>query len=82
MAENPHESSTALLVELEELERRERDLSDLRGKLHERIDKGFPNDFTLRHERQVSDERREVQREIDALRGRLQALGVDLQKTA
>ena len=79
MAEDPQQSSAALLAELEELERRERELSDLRGKLHERIDKGFPNEFTLRHERQVSDERRALQREIDAVRGRLQALGVDLQ---
>jgi hypothetical protein len=82
MDENPEQVSAMLLAELEELERRERELSDLRGKLHERIDKGFPNEFTLRHERQVSDERRQLQREIDAVRGRLQALGVDLQPTA
>jgi len=75
MAHVPNPQSDSLLAQLEVLEHRERELSVLRQKLHERIDRGFPNEFTLRQERQVSDERRALHREIDALRGRLRLPG-------
>jgi hypothetical protein len=57
--------------ELERLELEERELSALREKLHERIDRGFANESTRAQEREVSDRRREVHRRIDELRGRL-----------
>jgi len=82
MSDISESEAKALLVELEELERDERRLSASRRKLHERIDNGFPNEFTLRQERQVSDERRALHRQIDALRARLLSSGLDLRRTA
>jgi len=65
-----------LAVELEALERKEREVSAFRRKLHERIDNGFPTEFTLRQERQVSNERRELHRRIDELRAYLRPFGL------
>jgi hypothetical protein len=39
--------------------------------LHNRLDLGFPNEVTLRRERQVSDERRALHRRITALRAQV-----------
>jgi hypothetical protein len=64
----------ALREELERLEREERELSALRSKLHERIDRGFTNDSTRTQERQVSDRRREVHAQIDRVRAALDEL--------
>jgi hypothetical protein len=64
----------ALSLELVQLERRERELSEFRHKLHDRIDRGFPNEVTLRRERQISDERRAVHRRLDELRRDLRPL--------
>ena len=61
----------ALLAELGRLEREERELSAARARLHDRIDLGYPNELTLKRERQVSDERRALHRRIDALRAEL-----------
>lgn len=63
----------AMLLELEQLERREKEVSALRKKLHDRLD-SFPNDVTAAHERQVSDQRRQLHRRIDALRAELRLL--------
>ncbi|MEN3342285.1 MAG: hypothetical protein V7644_1689 [Actinomycetota bacterium] len=60
-----------LLGELVRLERQEAELSDLRRRLHQRIDLGFPNEVTVRRERQVSDERLALHRRIDFLRAQL-----------
>ena len=59
-----------LFGRLELLERREREVSAYRGKLHDRIT-AFPNEVTLRQERVVSAERCQLHREIDLLRAQL-----------
>ncbi len=61
----------ALAAELEQLVHEERQLSAVRRRLHEQIDKGFPNDVIFRREREVSDRRRALHRRIDALRNSL-----------
>jgi hypothetical protein len=65
-----HPDPTNLLVELEQLERREHEVSAFRKRLHDRLD-SFPNEVTQAHERQVSDERRELHGRIDELRATL-----------
>ena len=60
-----------LLSELHRLERDERELSAVRRKLHDRVDLGFPNDVTLRRERQISDERQALHRRIAVVRNQL-----------
>ncbi len=62
----------AIAAELLALEREEHHLSALRRRLHEQIDNGFPNEFTIAREREVSDRRREVHARIDALRAALE----------
>jgi hypothetical protein len=62
---------SSLLVELEHLERREREVSALRRKLHDRLD-SFPNEVTLASEREVSAERRRLHQRIDEVRASLQ----------
>ena len=52
---------------IEQLEAEERDLSDLRRKLHDRL-ASFPNDVTSQQERALSKQRAELQARIDALR--------------
>ena len=59
-----------MLVELEQLERREREVSKLRRQLHMNLD-SFPNDVMAQREKQVSDERRRLHRRIDILRSEL-----------
>lgn len=73
MAAQTSVDSNAMLLELEQLERREKEVSALRRKLHDRLD-SFPNDVTAAHERQVSDQRRQLHRRIDALRAELRLL--------
>ncbi len=62
-----------LMFELVQLERREREVSLVRRKLHDRIDR-FPNDVARTQEREVSAERRDLHRRIDALRSLLGTL--------
>ena len=62
----------AIAAELLALEREERRLSELRRRLHEQIDNGFPNELTIAREREVSDRRREVHARIDSLHAALQ----------
>ncbi len=62
-----------MVVGLARLERREREVSALRRKLHDRLD-SFPNAVAQRQEREVSTERRELHRRIDELRALLAAL--------
>jgi hypothetical protein len=59
-----------MLVELEQLEVREREVSAMRRKLHDRLD-AFPNEVTAKREKDVSKERRSLHRRIDILRGEL-----------
>ena len=60
-----------LRQELTQLEAEEARLSAARDRLHHQIDFGFATESSRSREREVSDERREVHRRIDALRERL-----------
>jgi hypothetical protein len=62
-----------MLVELEQLELREREVSALRHELHETLDHA-PNDIVAQREREVSNERRRLHRRIDILRAELRRL--------
>lgn len=62
-----------LAIELVHLERREREISAARGRLHERL-ASFPNELTQRKEKDVSAERRSIHRRIDELRAQLAPL--------
>jgi hypothetical protein len=70
MPGGPTDTQT-LIAELATLQRDEVHLSALRRRLHEQIDRGFPNDIVLRREKKVSADRRELHRRIDALRASL-----------
>ena len=61
---------------LAQLEAREREVSRLRRKLHERL-ASFPNESTEERERELSKERRELHVEIDALRARRSSLRLE-----
>jgi hypothetical protein len=63
-----------LRKELALLEVEEARLSSLRGRLQHQIDFGFETDSTRGREREVSDERQELHRKIDALKERVRAL--------
>ena len=62
-----------LAIELEELLRREPEISAQRARLFDRL-ASFPNEFTLRQEREVSAERYAIHRRIDELRAQLMPL--------
>ena len=64
----------AMLVELEQLEQQERDVSRIRRRLHDRLD-SFPTDSMKVQEREISDRRRALHRRIDALRAQLDLNG-------
>lgn len=68
-------AKAALEAELEQLDEQEREISLRRRHLHERIDRGFPNESLLEEERRVSAERRELHARIDVLRARLELMG-------
>jgi hypothetical protein len=59
-----------LLSELTELERRERQVSEERRRLHLRLDR-FPNNLDAAREKTISAERRQLHLRIDALRAQL-----------
>lgn len=61
----------ALIDMLDWLTQRERELSDVRKRLHDRIDAGYTSEMTAKRERQISDERRALHRQIDELRAKL-----------
>jgi polyhydroxyalkanoate synthesis regulator phasin len=60
--------------ELARLEAEERRLSLMRGHLQHQIDFGFETPSTRDREREVSDERQELHRRIDALKERVREL--------
>lgn len=60
--------------ELAGLEAEEARVSALRGRLQHQIDFGFETTSTRDRERDVSDERLELHRRIDALKARLRTL--------
>ena len=63
----------SMLVELEQLELREREVSALRHELHESLDT-TPSELVARREKEVSRERRHLHRRIDVLRAELRRL--------
>lgn len=63
-----------LRSELARLEAEEARLSARRGHLQHQIDFGFETASTREREREVSDERQELHRRIEALRERLRSL--------
>ena len=62
--------TAALHLRLQELERREKEISKLRRQLHDRLDR-FPNEALQTRERLVSAQRRALHLEIDTLREQL-----------
>ncbi len=64
----------ALEAELEQLGLEGHEISLRRRHLHERIDRGFPNESLLEEERRVSAARRELHGRIDVLRARLELM--------
>lgn len=60
--------------ELALLEAEEARMSAMRGRLQHQIDFGFETTSTRERERDVSDERQELHRRIEAIRKRLRAL--------
>lgn len=63
-----------LRAELGRLETEEARLSTMRGHLQHKIDFGFETASTRDREREVSDERQDLHRRIDALKERLRTL--------
>jgi len=74
--ENSANEGAELDVRLAQLEAKERELSALRRKLHDRL-ASFPNDATAERERQLSKQRRELHAEIDALRAQRSAMRLE-----
>ena len=65
---------SAMTLELEHLEHREKEVSALRKRLHDRLD-SFPNEVTGAREQALSAERRDLHRRIDELRAQLRLRG-------
>jgi hypothetical protein len=59
-----------MTLELEHLEHREKEVSALRRRLHDRLD-SFPNEVTGAREQALSAERHQLHRRIDELRAQL-----------
>jgi len=74
MSARPSVDVSAMIVELEHLEHREREVSALRRRLHDRLD-SFHNEVTGAREQQLSAERHALHARIDVLRAELRALG-------
>jgi hypothetical protein len=55
----------ASVAELARLEQRERELSDRRARIHERMDVGLPNAMIARSERQAVSDRLSLHRRIE-----------------
>ena len=62
-----------LHAELARLQAEEAKLSAVRDRLYHQIDFGFGSEATREREREISDERQELHRRIDALRTQLRA---------
>ena len=70
MSAQPSMDVSAMTLELEHLEHREKEVSALRRRLHDRLD-SFPNEVTGAREQALSAERQELHRRIDELRAQL-----------
>ncbi len=73
----PSVDVSAMTLELEHLEHREKEVSALRRRLHDRLD-SFPNEVTGAREQALSAERQELHRRIDELRAQLRLHGEQL----
>jgi hypothetical protein len=62
-----------LHAQLARLQAEEAKLSAVRDRLHHQIDFGFGSEATRDREREISDERQDLHRRIDALRAQLRA---------
>lgn len=69
--ERQHPSSDDLRGELASLEAQAARLSQMRSQLQHQIDFGFETATTRDREREVSDERNAIHRQIDSLKERL-----------
>ncbi len=63
-----------MTLELQHLERREKEVSALRKRLHDRLD-SFPNEVTGARAQALSAERQQLHRRIDELRAQLRLHG-------
>jgi hypothetical protein len=63
-----HASIVELREELAVLEAKAARLSQIRAHLHHQIDFGFESSTTREREREISDERNELHRQIDSLK--------------
>jgi hypothetical protein len=68
-----HPSIEDLRGELADLEAKAARLSQMRSHLHHQIDFGFETGTTREREREVSNERNELHREIDTLKAAIHA---------
>ena len=66
---------------IEQLEGEEREISELRRKLHDRLS-SFPNEVTSQQERELSQQRAELQARIDTLRAQRSAERAERAKQA
>jgi hypothetical protein len=70
-----------LIADLERLLVEERELSAVRRRLHDQLDKGLPSEVTALRERRISDQRLALHRRIDEIRALLANLPRDPQIT-
>jgi hypothetical protein len=77
MSAQPSLDVSAMTLELEHLEHREKEVSALRRRLHDRLD-SFPNEVTGAREQALSAERQVLHRRIDELRAQLRLHGEPL----
>ena len=74
MAVDRRSEIDAKRAELDQLETEEREISSIRRKMHDRIDRGFPTDLLIQQEQKLSNERRALHLRIDTLRAELELL--------
>jgi hypothetical protein len=74
MSVDPVTEIDAKRAELEKLEAEEHEISAIRRRMHERIDRGFPTELLIQQEQKLSKERRELHHRIDVLRAELELL--------
>ena len=74
MSVDPVTEIDAKRTELDQLEAEEHEISAIRRKMHERIDRGFPTELLIQQEQKLSKERRELHLRIDLLRAEIELL--------
>jgi len=74
MSVDPVTAIDSKRAELERLEVEEHEISAIRRKMHERIDRGFPTELLIQQEQKLSKERRELHLRSDGLRAETELL--------